>query len=88
MAVDIIDPNYWITELFGDVLIFAVFLTFGALYLASKLKLNMQWTGIILLMAFLMLPIVFSGFLTWVPLILMIIGLLTGFIFYRLLERT
>jgi len=88
MAVDILNPNYWISELFGSVLIFAVVLTMGFLYMSSRLKLNFQWTFAILTMAFLMLPIVFEGFLSWVPLILIVIGIIAGTIFYRFLERT
>ncbi len=87
MAVDILDPTYWISELFGDVLLFVVFVILGALYITSKLRLNMQWTSIILLMGFLMLPILFPGFITWVPLIIIIVGLISGFVFMRLLER-
>ncbi len=86
--VDIIDPNYWISELFGDILIFAIFLVLCALYLTSKLKLNMQWTVMILLMTFIMLPILFEGFLTWVPLIIITVGIIVGLIFNRFLERT
>lgn len=87
MPVDILDPNYWISELFGDVLVFSVFLTFIWLYIAGKLKLNFQWTVAVLTLTFLMLPIVFEGFLSWVPLILIIIGLIVGTIFMRFLER-
>jgi len=88
MVVDILDPNYWITELFGNVLIFSVLLTIAFLYISSKLKLNFQWTVAILTSSFLMLPIVFEGFLSWIPLIIIILGLVVGAIFYRLLERT
>lgn len=88
MVVDILNPNYWITELFGDVLVFAAFLLFVVLFLGAKLKLNFQWTMAIMTLSFLMLPIVFEGFLSWVPLILIVIGIIVGSIFYRFLERT
>lgn len=88
MVVNILDPNYWITELFGSVIIFAVLLTLSVLYFSSKLKLNFQWTLSIITLSFLMLPVVFDGFLTWVPLIIIVIGLVVGSIFYRFLERT
>lgn len=88
MPVDILDPNYWITELFGDVLIFALFLLFLILFIGSKLKLNFQWIVAIITLNFLMLPLVFEGFLSWIPLILIVAGLIIGSIFYRFLERT
>ncbi len=88
MVVNILDPNYWITELFGNVLIFSVLLTLAFLYISSKLKLNFQWTIAILTLSFLMLPIVFEGFLSWIPLIIIILGITVGAIFYRLLEKT
>jgi len=88
MVVDILDPNYWISELFGDVLVFGVFLAFLMLYFSAKLKLNFQWTIAILTLSFLMLPIVFEGFVSWIPLILIVIGLIVGGIAYRFLERT
>lgn len=88
MVVDILDPNYWITELFGDVLIFSVFLLFGFLYLGAKLKLNFQANVGLLVLGFLMLPLMFDSFLAWIPVILVIIGLVIGSIFYRFLERT
>lgn len=88
MAVDILDPNYWITELFGDVIIFSIFLLFLMLYFSAKLKLNFQWNIAIITLVFLMLPIVFDGFLSWIPLVLIVIGLIVGAIFYRWIERT
>lgn len=88
MPVDILDPNYWITELFGDVVIFAVFLLFFFLYLGSKLKLNFQMNIALLTLGFLMLPMLFDSFLAWVPIIIVVIGLVVGSIAYRYLERT
>lgn len=88
MAVDIIAPEYWITELFGGVLIFSVFLVIVFLWFGSQKKLPFQWIVAILTLAFLMLPMIFDGFLSWVPLIIIVIGIIVGTIFYRFLERT
>lgn len=88
MVVDIVDPNYWITELFGDVLVFSIFLLFFFIYLGAKLKLNFQMNIALITLGFLMLPMVFDSFLSWIPLMLIVIGLIVGSIFYRLIERT
>ncbi len=88
MAIDILAPTYWISELFGNVLIFALFLTLVFLWFGTKKKLPFQWIIAILTLGFLMLPIVFDGFLSWVPLIIIIVGIIVGSIFYRFLERT
>ena len=88
MAVDILNPEYWISELFGSVIVFAVFLFLVFVYYGSKLKLPFQWILAILTLAFLMLGIVFEGFVTWIPLIIIIIAIIVGSIFYRFLERT
>lgn len=88
MPVDILDPNYWIRELVGSILVFSILLVMFALYITSKLKLNMQWTSMILLISFLMLPILFDGFLTWVPLIIIVVGIISGLVFNRFFERS
>ena len=88
MVVDILSPTYWITELFGNVLIFALFITFTFVWFAAKKKLPFQWIMGILTIGFLMLPIIFEGFLSWIPLILIVLGIIIGTIFNRFLERT
>lgn len=88
MAVDIINPEYWITELFGSILVFAVFLLLIGIYGGYKKKLPIQWTLMIIALSFLMLPLIFEGFLSWVPLIIIVVGVIVGSIFYRFLDRT
>lgn len=88
MAVDIINPTYWITELLGSLLLFALLLLLGVLYFASKKRLNFQWTISLVVLTFLLLPLVFESFRTWIPVVIILIGLLVGFIYYRYYERT
>lgn len=88
MAVDIINPIYWISELFGNVLVFAVFLSALILFLMSKRKLPFQIVAPIFILSFLLLGLIFEGFVSWIPLILVIVGLIVGSIFYRFIERT
>lgn len=88
MVVNIIDPQYWISELFGDVLVFAIFLTLLILFIASKQKLPFQTIAPIFVLSFLLLGLIFEGFVSWIPLILVIVGIMVGPIFYRFLERT
>ena len=88
MTINIIDPSYWISELFGNVLVFAVFLTAIMLFIMSKKKLPFQIVTPILTLSFLLLGLIFEGFVSWIPLILVIVGIITGTIFYRFLDRT
>jgi len=88
MAVDILDPQYIISELIGNVVMFALLLGLSILYLAAKKKLPFQWILALVSLSFLMLPLIFDGFLSWVPIIVVVIGLIVGTIFYRFIERT
>ncbi len=88
MAVDILDPQYIISELIGNVIIFALLLGLSIVYLAAKKKLPFQWILAIVSLTFLMLPLIFDGFLSWVPIIVIITGIIVGAIFYRFIERT
>lgn len=87
MAVDIIDPTYWISELFGGAMVFSMVLFFGIMYLIAKQRLNFQWGASILVLSFLMIGMIFPGFLSWIPLIITIIGFILGPILMRLIER-
>ena len=88
MAADILNPTYFISELVGNVTVFAVLLLLGVVYLSAKQKLPFQWVVVMLGTSFLMLPLIFSGFLAWVPIILVVGGIIVASIFYRFIERT
>lgn len=88
MAIDILEPSYFIGELFGSILVFSVFLLVLAIWTAAKLELNFQWILGLTALSFLMLPTIFEGFLSWVPLIIIVIGMIAGGIFYRFIDRT
>lgn len=88
MAVDILSPTYWITELLGSILLFAFLILVGVLYFASKKRLDFQWTISLIVLTLLMLPLAFDSFLSWIPTIIIIIGIVVGFIYYRFIDRT
>jgi len=86
-VVDILDPEYFISEIFGSALVFAVVLTLFVVWLAAQKKFPFQITVALLVLAFLMLGIIFPGFVSWIPLILVVVGIIVGTIFFKLVER-
>lgn len=85
--VDILNPEYFISALFGNIYLFFALAFVMAMYLGAKNKWNLQITMFSICAVFFGLTIVISGFSKWTPLIVFALGMVLPLILWRFLRN-
>ena len=83
MAIDILNPIDIISALFGSIWLFIAFAMIGYLYVSARYKLNIQLTSLGLLAMVLCGFIIQAGLITWIPFVIVFIGLFGGYVIWR-----
>lgn len=85
--VDILDPAYVISELFGSTTLFIFIFLIFLFYICSKFRLNFQLTALVIVFAMLTMPLILPGTQTWFAVITVIIGIFAAYVFYQFINR-
>jgi len=85
--VEILNPEYIITALFGNIYLFFAISFIVSLYLGAKNKWNLQITMFSLCAVFFGLTIIISGFSKWTPLLVFALGMFVPLIIWRFLRN-
>ena len=87
MAHNILNPIYLVNELIGSIWLFLALVSIAFFGIASTKKFSFQITLMIYVFILLTFGLVFEGWQTWIPFIVVIVGILGGYVYARFLKK-
>ncbi len=87
MIDEILNPTWLINELFGSVWIFLAVMSIAFFAIAARKKFSFQTTVMDYVFILLAFGLLFQSIQTWIPFIIVIVGIIAGSIFARFIKK-